>query len=273
MVESGLRFVRRHHAEGDHYFIVNRGTGRCNKIIQLAVPFESAVLLDPWQPTSAVVVQRGLGMNPPAPDGALPVDLEPGESMLVRTFSKRKVEGKPWVPAAAGGLQVQPLVGPWKLAFIEGGPVLPQAVELKALGSWTQLTDPAASNFSGTAKYSIEFEAPTAANVSLDLGIVCATARVMLNDRLVGISWCAPRVLDLTQQLKPGRNQLVIEVTNLAANRIADLDRRKVPWKRFHEINFVNIDYKNFDASTWPPLESGLIGPVQLLMASLTLRR
>ena len=55
----------------------------------------------------------------------------------------------------------------------------------------------------------------------------------------------APRMCSMFRRhLKPGRNELVIEVTNLAANRIADLDRRKVPWKQFHEINFVNIDYK-----------------------------
>ena len=59
-------------------------------------------------------------------------------------------------------------------------------------------------------------------------------------------------------------DERVIEVTHLAANRIADLDRRKVPWKRFHEINFVNIDYKDFDASAWPALDSGLLGPVSL---------
>ena len=46
--------------------------------------------------------------------------------------------------------------------------------------------------------------------------------------------------------------------------RIADLDRKKVPWKRFHEINFVNIDYKPFDASAWPPMDSGLLGPVRI---------
>ena len=34
--------------------------------------------------------------------------------------------------------------------------------------------------------------------------------------------------------------------------------------KRFHEINFVNIDYKDFDASNWPALDSGLLGPVSL---------
>ena len=64
----------------------------------------------------------------------------------------------------------------------------------------------------------------------------------------------------------PAKNVLEIEVTNLAANRIADLDRRKVPWKQFHEINFVNIDYKLFDASAWPALDSGLLGPVRLLV-------
>ena len=64
--------------------------------------------------------------------------------------------------------------------------------------------------------------------------------------------------------LREGRNTLVVQVTNLAANRIADLDRRGVPWKNFHEINFVNIDYQPFDASAWPPRESGLLGPVTL---------
>jgi hypothetical protein len=56
-----------------------------------------------------------------------------------------------------------------------------------------------------------------------------------------------------------------VEVTNLAANRIVDLDCRKVDWKRFHEINFVNINYKPFDASGWPLFDSGLLGPVRLI--------
>ena len=55
-----------------------------------------------------------------------------------------------------------------------------------------------------------------------------------------------------------------MEVTNLAANRIADLDRRKVNWKYFHEINFVDSKYKPFDASKWPLQDSGLLGPVVL---------
>jgi hypothetical protein len=37
---------------------------------------------------------------------------------------------------------------------------------------------------------------------------------------------------------------LELEVTNPRANRIRDLDQRKVPWKIMREINFVNINYR-----------------------------
>jgi hypothetical protein len=98
----------------------------------------------------------------------------------------------------------------------------------------------------------------------MNLGKVAHPARVFLNGKALGISWCPPHVLDLTDHLESGNNRLAIEVTNLAANRIADLDRRKLPWKEFHEINFVNIKYEPFNAAKWPVMESGLIGPVEL---------
>ncbi len=67
--------------------------------------------------------------------------------------------------------------------------------------------------------------------------------------------------------LKEHQNLLEIEVTNLMANRLADLDRRKVPWRQFF---FVNIKYEPFDASGWEPLPSGLLGPVQLVRLGRT---
>jgi hypothetical protein len=65
--------------------------------------------------------------------------------------------------------------------------------------------------------------------------------------------------------LKPRGNVLELEVTNLPANRIRDLDRRKVPWKIMDEINLVNLRYRPFDASAWQPQPSGLLGPVTLV--------
>ena len=37
-----------------------------------------------------------------------------------------------------------------------------------------------------------------------------------------------------------------------------------MPWRIFHDINYVNLDYKPFDASKWPVRTSGLVGPVTL---------
>ena len=61
-----------------------------------------------------------------------------------------------------------------------------------------------------------------------------------------------------------------MDVTNQMANRIADLDRRNVPWKRFYNVNFPARLPENrgpdglFSAARWEPLESGLLGPVTL---------
>jgi len=42
------------------------------------------------------------------------------------------------------------------------------------------------------------------------------------------------------------------------------MDQKGVQWRNYHEINFVNINYKPFDASGWKPMPSGLIGPVTI---------
>jgi len=61
-----------------------------------------------------------------------------------------------------------------------------------------------------------------------------------------------------------------VSVTNLSANRIRDLDRRGVPWKKFYNVNFPARFPENrgsdglFSAAKWEPLESGLLGPVTL---------
>jgi hypothetical protein len=54
------------------------------------------------------------------------------------------------------------------------------------------------------------------------------------------------------------------------ANRIADLDRRGVQWKKFYNTNFPARLAANrgpdglFSAAKWAPLPSGLAGPVTL---------
>jgi hypothetical protein len=54
-------------------------------------------------------------------------------------------------------------------------------------------------------------------------------------------------------------------VTNLSANRIRDLELRKVDWKVMKDANIVNVNYRKFDPAQWSLEESGLLGPVKLV--------
>src|SRR5262249_35813757 len=120
--------------------------------------------------------------------------------------------------------------------------------------------------FSGTACYTTEFENPkgSADDWRLDLGQVCESARVKLNGQPVGALWCPPYEVSIGAFLRPGTNRLEVAVTNLAANRVRDLDRGKSGWKYFYDLNVVGRDYRPLDAANWPLLDSGLLGPVTL---------
>ena len=89
------------------------------------------------------------------------------------------------------------------------------------------------------------------------------SARVKLNGKDYG-TLIMPPFRVVVDNLKPTGNTLEVEVTSVSANRIRDLDRRGVNWKIFKDINFVNVDYKPFDASEWPLTDCGLLGPVTL---------
>ncbi|RYD67200.1 MAG: glycoside hydrolase, partial [Verrucomicrobiaceae bacterium] len=250
----GIRFVRRALDDGHAYFLVNSSGRPVDSKIKLARAHQSAVLLDPMTGKSGVAnTQDGIRLV-----------LAPGESRIVRAFSNKQAEGPPWTDPESAS-EPMALKGTWKVSFLDGGPVLPNAFETSALGSWANQAGEAYKNFSGTALYRLEFDLNEKSPALLDLGEIANTAKVRLNGKDAGTCWSPPYQLDVGELLVVGKNVLEVEVTNLAANRIADLDRRKVPWKAFHEINFVNIDYKNFDASEWKPLPSGLLGPVTLV--------
>jgi len=60
------------------------------------------------------------------------------------------------------------------------------------------------------------------------------------------------------------KNQLELRVRNTSANYMRLMDKQKVNWKKFYDINFVDITYTPFDASKWEAIPSGLLGPVKL---------
>ena len=209
------------------------------------------------------------GVGAGQPD-ALHLQLAPGESLFVRTFKNRARSVAPWPYRRASGAPLE-IKGPWRLTFIAGGPSLPEARTVTELHSWAGDADEAAQRFAGTARYETRFTLPPNAKADgwwLDLGDVRETARVVVNGQDAGTIWSLPQRLRIGAWLKPGSNTLSLEVTNLAANRIRDLDRHHVSWRYFYDINFVNIRYEAFDASGWPLQPSGLLGPVRMVPAT-----
>lgn len=255
----GLMVVRRTHSGGHHYFLVNQGKDALDDWIEFAAPAQSAVLMEPMSGR----VGRAQSRAGKAGSAQFRLQLQPGESLIVRAFTSERVPGADWHYLEANGEPV-PLNGNWSVSFVEGGPNLPGAYRTETLTSWTDREDPETQRFAGTARYTLTFDAPHAAgDWLLDLGTVRDSARVRLNGQEVGTLIAPPYRLPLGTLKKTG-NVLEIDVTNVAANRIRDLDRRKVEWRLFQEINFVNIDYKPFDASGWAVRPAGLLGPVRL---------
>ena len=261
--QEGLWLLRRRVDDGRYYFVANRGKRPINGWIPLATAASALGVMDP------MTGKTGVGRLRDGADGHAQayVQLPPGASIILRTLgrSNASLSGPTWVYHSALGEAV-PISGTWRVEFISGGPELPGPLETKELVSWTQLGGAPAERFAGTARYSLTFDAPgsSADGWWLDLGKVCQSARVRLNGSDLGTLVLAPYRTYVDHLQKTG-NLLQIEVTNLSANRIRDLDRRGVVWKNFHNINFVNIDYKPFDASKWPLADSGLIGPVRLI--------
>jgi hypothetical protein len=255
----GLFCIRRAFSGGRHYFIANRGEQVVNGWLPLSLAAKSVIILDPMSGKTGVAAIR-----PKQSDTTeVYLQLQPGEAIILRVFSDRNIRGTRWPYSGSLGNSIE-LKGTWNVEFLQGGPNLPAAYETAKLVSWTQSSSEAES-FAGTARYRLHFEAPSQAGDSwiLDLGKVCQSARVRLNGQDLGISYTPPyRVAAV--KLRRGSNLLEVEVTNVAANRIRDLDRRKVNWKIFNDINFVNIDYKPFDASGWPLTDAGLLGPVTI---------
>lgn len=258
-----LNYTRRARADGHDYFFVNHGANDFDGWLQLASPAGSARVMDPLSGrTGLAALRAGEGGK-----ARVYLQLASGESTLLRTYdAKAQPRGEPaWQYIARAG-EGAALSGDWQVEFLRGGPVLPSPLRMSALRSWTEFDGASLQSFSGTARYRLQFDAPpTRADAwLLDLGDVREAARVSLNGAEVGRAWSLPFTLRLPA-LKPTGNLLEIEVTNLPANRIRDLDLRKVDWKVMKEINLVNLRYKPFDASGWQVAPSGLLGPVRLV--------
>ncbi len=266
MVDKGLQFIKRQQSDGKIYFIVNTADQPIDGYITIAEETDLATLFDP------MTGEQGKAKIKPSENDKTDVyvQLASGASLVLNTHSsKDQISLYPYTEQSGESQNIQ---GTWSISFVSGGPELPEPVETDVLDSWTNFGADALKSFSGTAVYKISFKKPEHDSEAwlLDLGQVHESARVILNNNELATLINPPCRLVINADKMQENNTLEIKVSNLMANRIADMDRHDVVYKKFYNINFsakerANLNEKGlFDASHWPPRYSGLMGPVTL---------
>jgi hypothetical protein len=207
------------------------------------------------------------------------LNLEPyGSRVLV--FSRGASAASP-EPAAAAAEQTLDISSGWRVTFGEGGKV----EQMATLRSWTDEED--TRYFSGIATYEKEVDVPAGllANgvpVRLDFGegtvvaqsaVVFAGMRAWLegpvreaaivhvNGTRAGSVWSPPYTLDVTALLRPGRNQIRIEVANLAINHKAG---QPLPNYRLLNLRY-GERFTDQEMDKITPQPAGILGPVRLI--------
>ena len=259
LTDSGLKFIKRKIDGGKYYYIVNHTPNKIDGPVTLNTIAGSVALLDPQ------TGKTGLANFTPQKNATnVKLQLEPGEAVIVKLLDASKASGNKW-NYSGENLKPIALSNSWKLHFKDGGPVIPADRTIENVMPWTDLKDDVATqSFSGTGIYSTTFKlnGKKADDYILHLDKLYESARVIVNGKDAGIIWSIPFKLSIGNYLKKGENTIEIEVCNLMANRIRYMDQNKIEWRKYHEINFVNIKYESFDASKWDVMPSGLGGAI-----------
>lgn len=253
-------YIRRANNSGHHYFLAMLQNKSIDGWVSFAVKAESAMLFDPMTGKSGLAAVRNI-------NGSTEVylQLQPGESIILKTFEKEKVNAPEWTYYQTGSHNVS-LTKNWELSFAQSEPTVKSTFKLDSLISWTDLPNDTLKVNMATGKYktTFDFTKRNDSEYKLYLGDVRESAHVIVNGKPVATLFAVPFEMNIGQYLKNGSNTIEIEVCNLPANRIADYDKRGIKWRIFEEINFVSITYKPTLFDIWEPVPSGLLGPVSI---------
>ncbi|MCF7734587.1 MAG: hypothetical protein K9N23_23085, partial [Akkermansiaceae bacterium] len=267
---DGLTFIHKQVEGVDVYFVSNLQPQAADTEVTFRV---SGKTPQRWDAVTGAIVEVA-DFRPVADGTTVPLKLEPWESAFFvfppGSAPKERVKRAGTSKPVADSLSV---TGRWKMK-LEGHGFETFESDIAGLESWTE--SPRTRHFSGTGRYEIELTVPadrlregTAA--WLDLGRVGNIAEVELNGQALGVAWMSPHRLGVTKALRPGKNRLVVRVTNTLINYVSGLaDPPEIPAELQARLGQANpkvfpegvCGRQEMSETDLPP--SGLLGPVRI---------
>jgi len=256
--ESSFDFIHRKWNKADYFFISNQTPKEQKGEVSFRI---SGKLPELWNAVTgeirpAVAFRQEKGRT------ICPLEFDPYGSWFV-VFRKPISVGEKGKKDDnfADFQKVMTLGGAWEVSFDPKWGA-PSAVTFETLESWTQRPEEGIKYYSGTAVYRKTFDLDNMPEnpLFLDLGQVLdvGVARVKLNGKDLGIVWTPPFRVSAAGAFKTKNNLLEIEVANSWRNRLAG-DRDKPESERFTKTNIKILP-------EWKLLDSGLMGPVEILL-------
>lgn len=282
---NSVRFGHRRTKDKNIYFVANRTdafqTTDCS--------FRAKGNPELWMPTTGET-RKITDYSIKNGHTVIPMEFFPYESFFI-TFSK---DANDQNNAAINGGNFQKLIpqktleGSWQVAFDPkfGGP---EQVQFDELTDWTTHKTRGIKFYSGIATYKKTFQMDeiNEGKYFIDLGEVNDIARIKLNGKDVGVVWCAPWRIEISNVLKKGINELEIEVANRWINRL--IGDNQAPDAKVRTVKFENglLGGQEFTTGRYTfttkeamksfnftaPLSSGLLGPVAISLDSKNMGR
>ncbi|MDP4291305.1 MAG: glycosyl hydrolase [Bacteroidota bacterium] len=250
-----LLYVHRELPDQDIYWVNNRN----DRVENVEATFRIAGRkVEIWHPETGRIEPASYSFE----NGVtkVPLHLQPSDAIFV-VFRDKAVKTALTVPQPKE-TQLMTVEGSWNVQFQKDRGA-PDKIVLDKLASWSDNANAGVKYFSGTGTYTKKINAAAGwfkkgNQLWLDLGDVKNLAEVTVNGKYLGIIWKKPFRVNVTGALKPGENNLTVNVTDLWVNRLIG-DMQPGIDKKY---TYTTMEF--YQANS-PLLPSGLIGPVNIV--------
>ncbi len=292
LMDTKLDWIHRTAGEADIYFVVNRNARYgvsdtlyrynptpANRYESVECSFRvTGKIPELWDPLTGSIIpitgyteEKGrtlISLKLP-PEGSAFIVFSPGPKSDIsgNLLDIHQFMASDWPePGFSDGknIRIKNMEGPWSLRFYRGSPP-PASRQVDELKSWTDFEDTGIRFYSGKGAYNktMDFNPDElrAEAIILDLGNVQEIAEVFVNNQSAGVLWTDPFRVEITPWLKPGTNDIRIEVINLWPNRL--IGDGQLP----DSLRSTRTNVKKFEGPGAMQFlrVSGLLGPVRLV--------